>query len=120
MKTIIKISILASLLCIGFIPSSTGAGFEPAKTAVYLGDNNPGNYSLLQYALQHHSNQNTDSGSYGTDYHSRVIIDRYSPLQNYDTLVVSNLMRDGHSYLVPFNLIGLFFSNQQPVDTNLY
>jgi len=116
MKTIIKISVLALLLCIGFIPNSTGGSFEPAKTALYLEDDNPGNYSLLQYAIQHSSNQNTRSISYGTDYHLRVITNGYSQLQNYNMIVVSKLMRDGHSYQVPFNLISLFFSHQQPAD----
>jgi hypothetical protein len=113
MKTIIKISVLALLLCIGFIPNSTGGSFEPAKTALYLGDDNPGNYSLLQYAIQYSSNQNTHNISYGTDYQSRVIINGCSQIQNYNTLVVCHLMRDGHSYQVPFNLISLFFSHQQ-------
>lgn len=53
MKTIIKISCVALLLSIGFIPASTGASFEPAKTTLYIGETNPGNYSLLQYAIEH-------------------------------------------------------------------
>jgi hypothetical protein len=52
-----KIIILTLLLCIDFIPNPTGASFEPAKTVLYLGDYNPGNYSLLQYAIEHGSNQ---------------------------------------------------------------
>jgi hypothetical protein len=118
MKTILKISSLALLLCIGFIPTSTGASFEPAKTVVYLGDNNPGNYSLLQYAIQHSSNQNTLSISHGTDYQGSIIKGS-SQLQNLDIVVVSHLMRDGQSYQVPFNLIGLFFSHQLPAEPNL-
>jgi len=109
MKTIMKISFLALILCIGFIPTSTGASLEPAKTVVYLVDNNPGNYSLLQYAIQHGTNQNTQYISFRADYHARIIID-HSSIQNYDTLVTSHLMRDGYSFQIPFRLIGLLFS----------
>jgi hypothetical protein len=118
MKTFLKISCLALLLCIGFIPTSTGASFEPAKTVVYLAENNPGNYSLLQYAIQHSSNQNTLSISHGTEYPVRIF-NGYSQQQNFDIIVVSHLMRDGQSYQVPFNLIGLFFSHHLSAETNL-
>jgi hypothetical protein len=118
MKTILKISSLALLLCIGFIPTSTGASFEPAKTVVYLGDNNPGNYSLLQFAIQHGSNQDALGISHGTDYHGSIL-KGCSQLQNLDIVVVSHLMRAGYSYQVPFHLIGAFFSDQFSADANL-
>jgi hypothetical protein len=60
-----KIIILTLMLCIGFVPNSTGASFEPAKTALYLGDDNPGNYSLLHYAIEHGSNQGKNSILHG-------------------------------------------------------
>ena len=114
-----KIIILTLLLCIGFIPNPTGANFEPAKTVLYLENDNPGNYSLLQYAIEHSSNQEKNSISPGTNYNAGVIIDRYTQVQNYDTLLLCHLMRGGHTYQVPFNLIGLFFSHEHAIDTIL-
>jgi len=99
MKTIIKITVVALLLCIGFIPVSTGASFEPAKTALYIGENNPGNYSLLQYALDH--------GTQGKNIQSAFIP------QTHESALIRQMMSIGHRYQVPFHLIGQLFSNQQ-------
>jgi hypothetical protein len=115
MKKIIKISILATLLCIGFIPTSTGASFEPAKTALYLGDDNPGNYSLLQYAVAHGTNQQKDSMTQGIHFDTRA---EHTLGQSFDSLVLHRLMIEGRSYQVPFHLISLFFSDQSSVDSN--
>jgi hypothetical protein len=74
MKPIYKILLLSLLLCIGFIPNTTAASFEPAKTALYLGDSNPGNYSLLQYVLEHkhiNTNSNSPAAPYLSDLRSR-------------------------------------------------
>jgi hypothetical protein len=114
-----KIIILTLLLCIGFIPNSTGASFEPAKTALYLGDDNPGNYSLLQYAIEHGSNQGKNSISQGTNYNAGVLIDGYTEIHNHDTLLSHDMIIDSHIYHVPLNLIGLFFSQQRAVEENL-
>jgi hypothetical protein len=111
-----KIIILTLMLCIGFVPNSTGASFEPAKTALYLGDDNPRNYSLLQYAIEHGSNQEKNSISHGTNYNAGVIIDGYAGIQNHDTLSIHHLIRDHLTYKVPFNLIGLLFTQQRAVE----
>jgi hypothetical protein len=113
MKTIIKISILAVLLCIGFIPNSTGASFEPAKTALYLGDDNPGNYSLLQYAVAHGANQQKNSMSQGMHFDART---EHTQGQSFDSIVIHRLMIEGHTYHVPFHLISLFFSQSNSVE----
>jgi len=105
-----KIIILSLMLCIGFVPNSTGASFEPAKTALYLGDDNPGNYSLLQYAIEHGSNEGKNSILHGTNYDAGDIIDGYTGIQNHDTLSIHHLISNHHAYKVPFNLIGLLFS----------
>ena len=105
-----KIIIFSLMLCIGFIPNSTGASFEPTKTALYLGDDNPGNYSLLQYAIEHGSNEGKNSILHGTNYDVGVIIDGYNGIQNHDTLSIYHLISNHHAYKVPFNLIGLLFS----------
>ncbi len=118
MKTICKIVILSLLLCIGFIPNSTGASFEPAKTALYLGDDNPGNYSLLQYAIEHGSNQGKGSLSHGTNYDAGVIIDGHTYIKNHETRLFHQMMLDGHKYQAPFHIISLLFSLQQTVEKN--
>jgi hypothetical protein len=40
-------------------------------------------------------------------------------VQNHDTLLIRHLIIDGHKYEVPFNLIGLLFSQQHVVEKNL-
>jgi len=107
MKPIIKISILAALLCIGFIPNSTGASFEPAKTALYLGDDNPGNYSLLQYAVAHGANQQKNSISQGIHFDTKP---EHTQGQSFDSIVLHRLMIEGRAYHVPFHLINQLFS----------
>jgi hypothetical protein len=65
MKLPYKIIIISLILCLGFLPNSTGASFEPAKTALYLGNDNPGNYSLLLYAIEHGHQQGTNRDDNG-------------------------------------------------------
>ncbi len=98
MKTIIKITCVALLLCIGFIPISTAASFEPAKTALYIGENNPGNYSLLQYAIDHSVHEKN--------------IPRCNDAQTHETTLIRQMMSMGHRYQVPFHLIGQLVSNK--------
>jgi hypothetical protein len=105
-----KIIILSLMLCVGFVPNSTGASFEPAKTALYLGDDNPGNYSLVQYAIEHGSNHGKNDILHGTNLNAGVIIEEYTGIQNQDTHSIHHLISDHHAYKVPFNLIGLLFS----------
>jgi hypothetical protein len=113
MKNIIKISCLALLLCIGFIPNSTGASFEPAKTALYIGESNPGNYSLLQYAIDHGSAQEKNTACPGMQYTPGTTINNgYCIPLGHEAPLVHQMMSLGHRYQVPFHLIGLFFSNQ--------
>jgi hypothetical protein len=71
MKPLYKIILLSILLCIGFIPTSTAASFEPTKTALYLGDSNPGNYSLLQFVLEH-KQHTSSSNTQGLVYHTTI------------------------------------------------
>jgi hypothetical protein len=118
MKTIIKISILTILLCIGFIPNSTGASFEPAKTALYLGDENPGNYSLLQYAIEHGSNQEKNTVSSYPYYTAGTIVKEGYFIPHTETPLIHHLMSVGHKYQVPFRLIGLLFSGQHSSETH--
>jgi hypothetical protein len=110
MKTIIKISILALLLCIGFIPNSTGASFEPAKTALYLGDDNPGNYSLLQYAVDHSANLHRNSNPQTGYLNAGAISTEQAQSHYFTSLVLHRLMVEGQTYHVPFRLISLFFT----------
>jgi hypothetical protein len=113
MKTIIKITCLALVLCIGFIPNSTGASFEPAKTALYLGENNPGNYSLLQYAIDQSSTQEKIPACSGSQHTSGTTINNgYFIPTGHETPLIRHLMSIGHKYQVPFHLIGLLFSDQ--------
>jgi hypothetical protein len=102
MKTICKIVILSFLLCIGFIPNSTGASFEPAKTALYLGDDNPGNYSLLQYAIEHGSTQGNAGISHGTHLNAGVINEGYANMKNLEAPLFHQMMLVGHKYQAPF------------------
>jgi hypothetical protein len=44
------------------------------------------------------------------NYDAGVIIDGYTGIQNHDTLSIHHLVRDHRLYKVPFNLIGLLFS----------
>ncbi len=119
MKTIIKISCLALVLCIGFIPNSTGASFEPTKTALYLGENNPGNYSLLQYAIDHGSTQEKIPAccSHQSTPGTTVNTGHFIPI-GYETPLIHHLMSIGHRYQVPFHLIGLLFSDQHINDVS--
>lgn len=111
MKAIYKITVLSLLLCIGFIPSSTGGSFEPAKTSLYLGDDNPGNYSLLQYAIEHGSHHDNSCFSHGTNYDNGVVLtDGNAYIQNHETPLARHLMLESQKYQVPFHLIGLLFS----------
>jgi hypothetical protein len=107
MKLPYKIIIVSLLLCIGFLPNSTGANFEPAKTVLYLGNDNPGNYSLLQFAIEHGQHQGQLQTNNGV-----LIIGCSTGHQN--TPLFTRLMAEGHKYQVPFQLIGLLFS-EQPV-----
>jgi hypothetical protein len=119
MKHIIKISCLALLLCIGFIPTSTGASFEPAKTALYIGENNPGNYSLLQYAIEHGSAQEKNTACSGLQYTlGTTISNGYCIPQGHETALIRHMMSIGHKYQVPFHLIGLLFTDQQASGTH--
>ena len=118
MKKIIKISILAALLCIGFIPTSTGASFEPAKTALYLGDDNPGNYSLLHYAVAHGANQQKNSMPQGMHVDARAMFSEHTQVQSFNAIVLHRLMIEGSTYHVPFRLISLLFSSPNSVENN--
>ena len=110
--------ILSLLLCIGFIPNSTGASFEPAKTALYLGDDNPGNYSLLQYAIEHGSNQGKNSLAHGTNYDAGVIINGHTCMKNPEAPLFHQMMLDGHKYQASFQSINWLFSDQHNVEKN--
>jgi len=113
MKTMIKISGLALVLCIGFIPTSTGASFEPAKTALYLGENNPGNYSLLQYAIEHSTTQEKSTAYFGAQHTPGTTNSNgYFIPAGHETPLIHHLMSIGHKYQVPFQLIGQLFSDQ--------
>jgi len=103
MKLPYKIIIVSLILAVGFLPNSTGASFEPAKTALYLGNDNPGNYSLLQFAIEHSHHQGQLQTNNGT-----LIIGCSSTHQN--APLFTRLMAEGHKYQAPFQLIGLLFS----------
>ena len=108
MKLPYKIVLVSLVLCIGFLPNSTGASFEPAKTAVYIENDNPGNYSLLQVEIEHaHQGQlQTNSGA--------LILGCSSLQQN--TPLFTRLMFEGHKFQVPFRAISLLFS-EDPTGT---
>jgi len=103
MKIPYKILLVSLILCIGFLPNSTGASFEPAKTVVFIENDNPGNYSLLQIAIEH-----SNHGGLKTTTES-PIIGWSSPQQR--TTLFTRLMFEGHKFQVPFQSIRLLFAD---------
>lgn len=98
MKIPYRILLVSLILCIGYLPNSTGASFEPAKTVAFIENDNPGNYSLLQIAIEH-SNQ----GGLKTITESSIIEWQRASL-------FTRLMFEGHKFQLPFWSISLLFS----------
>ena len=104
MKLPYKIVLVSLVLCIGFLPNSTGANFEPAKIVVFIENDNPGNYSLLQLAIDH-AHQGQLQANNGA-----LILGCSSLQQN--TPLFTRLMFEGHKFQVPFQAISLLFSEE--------
>jgi len=98
MKLPYKIILVSLVLCIGFLPNPTGTSFEPAKTAAFIENDNPGNYSLLQISIEHNHHGGFQTAD-GSSLQQRI------PL-------FTRLMFEGHRFQVPSQTIGLLFSKE--------
>ncbi|MFH1101409.1 MAG: hypothetical protein V1726_05175 [Methanobacteriota archaeon] len=74
MNTHYKIGIIALMVCIGFIPTTSAVTFEPSRSSVSVETNALANHSLLQYAVETIADGNSIVVYNGSYYGSSVVV----------------------------------------------